>query len=95
MTQLRICRYTVYKTRVRSSPVPISLRSSDSSHVPKGCVGRQYCRFCVLSTDVSAGGTADEAGKLEEGSDIEVIATEHPDDVYFEDDPMELSLDGN
>ena len=35
-----------------------------------------------------------ETVRIEEGSDIEVIAAEHTDDMYFEDDPMQLSVDG-
>ena len=48
---------------------------------------------CFRSPDVS-GASPSVAGRVEEGSDIEVITAEPSDDVYFEDDPMELSADG-
>ena len=60
----------------------------------------RYLKFRFRPTDVSGGGPAGEAaptaaGKAEEGSDIEVIPAEQSvDDLYFEDDPMELSMDG-
>ncbi|XP_043199316.1 uncharacterized protein LOC122369023 [Amphibalanus amphitrite] len=58
----------------------------------------ESAKTVVERTDVSAGAETSGAAppstaRVEEGSDIEVIPAEHTDDVYFEDDPMDLTVD--